>query len=46
MIQNAANSGIGTCVIQLCHEWGIKTANVVRRETVIPQLLAMGMIVT
>lgn len=33
VIQNAANSGVGTNVIRLAKAWGLKTANVVRRES-------------
>jgi len=42
VIQNAANSGVGYNVIQLCHAWGIKTFNVVRRKELIPLLQAQG----
>ncbi|MFZ1907955.1 MAG: alcohol dehydrogenase catalytic domain-containing protein, partial [Burkholderiales bacterium] len=31
VIQNAANSGVGTCLIRLAHEAGAKSVNVVRR---------------
>ncbi|PAV87165.1 hypothetical protein WR25_02380 isoform B [Diploscapter pachys] len=35
VIQNAANSGVGRAVIELCAAWGIKTINIIRsREDV------------
>jgi trans-2-enoyl-CoA reductase len=42
IIQNAANSGVGQCVIQIAKILGIKTINLVRREELIPELLALG----
>lgn len=42
MIQNAANSGVGACVIGLARERGIKTINVVRRETLFAPLKQTG----
>ncbi len=42
IIQNAANSGVGQCVIQIAKILGIKTINLVRREEVIPDLLELG----
>ena len=42
VIQNAANSGVGTCLIRLARAAGIKTVNVVRRESLIEPLKAMG----
>lgn len=42
VVQNAANSGVGRSVIQLCREAGVHTFNVVRREELIPELEAMG----
>ncbi|KAK2737913.1 mitochondrial 2-enoyl thioester reductase [Myotisia sp. PD_48] len=32
LIQNGANSGVGRAAIQLAHQWGIKTLNVVRER--------------
>ena len=42
LIQNAANSGVGRAVIQIARHRGWRTINVVRREELIPELLAMG----
>src|SRR5215831_1821042 len=42
VIQNAANSGAGRAVIQIAHELGFKTANVVRRAELIEDLRAEG----
>jgi mitochondrial enoyl-[acyl-carrier protein] reductase / trans-2-enoyl-CoA reductase len=42
VIQNAANSAAGRAVIQIAHELGIKTVNVVRREELIEELRAEG----
>jgi trans-2-enoyl-CoA reductase len=42
LIQNAANSAAGRDVIQIAHELGHKTVNVVRRAEVINELLAEG----
>jgi NADPH:quinone reductase-like Zn-dependent oxidoreductase len=42
IIQNAANSGVGQCVIQIAKILGIKTINLVRREELIPELLELG----
>lgn len=42
VIQNAANSGVGQCLIQIAKQLGIKTINVVRRQEVIDQLTALG----
>lgn len=42
IIQNAANSGVGTCVIQLAKMLGLKTINLVRREELIPELEQLG----
>ena len=30
-VQNASNSGVGRCIIQLAREMGVKTVNFVRR---------------
>ncbi len=42
LIQNAANSAAGCDVIQIAHELGYKTVNVVRRAELIDQLRAEG----
>jgi mitochondrial enoyl-[acyl-carrier protein] reductase / trans-2-enoyl-CoA reductase len=42
LIQNAANSAAGRAVIQIAHELGYKTVNVVRRAELIGELRAEG----
>jgi trans-2-enoyl-CoA reductase len=42
LIQNAANSAAGRAVIQIAHELGFKTVNVVRRKELIEELRAEG----
>lgn len=42
LIQNAANSAAGRAVIQIAHELGFKTVNVVRRGELIEELRAEG----
>jgi trans-2-enoyl-CoA reductase len=42
LIQNAANSAAGRAVIQIAHDLGYKTINVVRREELIDELRAEG----
>lgn len=42
VIQNAANSGVGHCVIRLAREAGLKTVNVVRRAELAAPLRAFG----
>src|SRR5215831_9416120 len=42
LIQNAANSAAGRAVIQIAHELGYKTVNVVRRVELIDELRAQG----
>jgi trans-2-enoyl-CoA reductase len=42
LIQNACNSGVGRAVIQIAHELGFKTVNVVRRAELIDELRAEG----
>ena len=42
LIQNAANSGAGQCVIQIAKELGYKTVNVVRRAELVEELRALG----
>lgn len=42
LIQNAANSAAGQCVIQIARELGYKTVNVVRRAELVEELRALG----
>ncbi len=42
LIQNAANSAAGRAIIQIAHELGYKTVNVVRRSELIDELRAEG----
>jgi mitochondrial enoyl-[acyl-carrier protein] reductase / trans-2-enoyl-CoA reductase len=42
VIQNAANSAVGICVIQMAQHLGLRTLNVVRRAELIPELQALG----
>jgi trans-2-enoyl-CoA reductase len=42
VIQNAANSAAGQCVIQIARELGYKTVNVVRRPELVEELCALG----
>jgi NADPH:quinone reductase-like Zn-dependent oxidoreductase len=42
ILQTAANSGVGHCLIQLAKAEGLKTINVVRREGLTDELLALG----
>jgi trans-2-enoyl-CoA reductase len=42
VIQNAANSGVGHCLIRLAKRAGVKTINVVRRESLVAPLEAYG----
>jgi len=42
LIQNAANSGAGQCVIQIARELGLKTVNVVRRSELVDELRSLG----
>jgi len=42
LIQNAANSAAGRDVIQIAHELGFKTVNVIRRAELIDELRAEG----
>jgi mitochondrial enoyl-[acyl-carrier protein] reductase / trans-2-enoyl-CoA reductase len=42
LIQNAANSAAGRAVIQISHELGYRTVNVVRRKELIEELRAAG----
>ena len=42
VIQNAANSGVGEYLIQLAKIRGLKTVNIVRRESAVAAVAAMG----
>ncbi|MDA1005271.1 MAG: 2-enoyl thioester reductase domain-containing protein [Verrucomicrobia bacterium] len=42
IVQNAANSNVGRCVIQLARERGVSTVNLVRRESLREELLGLG----
>lgn len=43
VVQNAANSGVGRCIIQLAREMGVKTVNFVRRpDELRDELTALG----
>jgi NADPH:quinone reductase-like Zn-dependent oxidoreductase len=42
LIQDAANSGVGHCLIQLARAAGIRTVNVVRRDGLADELGALG----
>ena len=42
LIQDAANSGVGSALISLAKAEGIRTVNVVRRPELIPELEALG----
>lgn len=42
VVQNAANSGVGRCVIQIARQLGLRTLNVVRRASLVDELLALG----
>ncbi|MEI6714472.1 MAG: 2-enoyl thioester reductase domain-containing protein [Verrucomicrobiota bacterium] len=42
IVQNAANSGVGRSVIQIAKACGWRTVNVVRRDTLVPELLSIG----
>ena len=42
VVQNAANSGVGRAVIAIGKERGLRTINLVRREEVIPEVIAAG----
>lgn len=42
LIQNAANSNCGRFLLQLAHQRGIKTVNIVRRAEMIDELVSLG----
>lgn len=42
IVQNAGNSAVGQCVIQIARELGIRTISFVRREELFPELKSLG----
>jgi NADPH:quinone reductase-like Zn-dependent oxidoreductase len=42
LLQTAANSGVGHCLISLAHAEGVKTVNIVRREGIEQELYDLG----
>eukprot|EP01017_Pseudomicrothorax_dubius_P042073 TRINITY_DN681_c0_g1_i1.p1 TRINITY_DN681_c0_g1~~TRINITY_DN681_c0_g1_i1.p1 ORF type:complete len:340 (-),score=114.65 TRINITY_DN681_c0_g1_i1:142-1161(-) len=42
IVQTAANSALGKMLIRLCREKGIKTINVVRKDSIIDELRSIG----
>jgi trans-2-enoyl-CoA reductase len=42
ILQNAGNSAVGRCVIQLAHQYGWRTASVIRRPELVDELRALG----
>lgn len=42
VVQNAATSAVGRCLIALCRERGVRTANLVRRAESVAMLQAVG----
>jgi NADPH:quinone reductase-like Zn-dependent oxidoreductase len=42
IVQNAGNSAVGRCVIQLAKEFGIRTASFVRRAELMDELKSLG----
>lgn len=42
VMQNAANSGVGRCVIQIARLLGLRTINLVRRPELLAELTALG----
>jgi len=42
VVQNAANSAVGGYLVQLAKRRGIRTVNVVRRESAVDEVMAMG----
>jgi NADPH:quinone reductase-like Zn-dependent oxidoreductase len=42
IVQNAANSAVGRCIIQIAQSRGWRTLNVVRRQDVVEDLKALG----
>jgi mitochondrial enoyl-[acyl-carrier protein] reductase / trans-2-enoyl-CoA reductase len=42
LLQTAANSGVGHCVIRLAKAMGLRTVNIVRREGLADELMGLG----
>ena len=42
VVQNAANSGVGSYLVQLARQRGLKTVNIVRRESAVAGVEALG----
>lgn len=42
VLQNAANSGVGQCLIQIAAQMGLRTVNMVRREGLDAELKSLG----
>lgn len=42
VVQNAGNSAVGQCVVQIARELGIRTLSLVRRAELIPHLKSLG----
>lgn len=42
VLQSAANSAVGEYIVQLARQRGLKTVNLVRREALAPELMALG----
>jgi len=42
VVQNASNSGVGRSVIQVARALGLRTVNLVRRESLVGELMAIG----
>lgn len=42
IVQNASNSGVGRCVIQIAHALGLRTINLVRQVALADELYACG----
>ena len=42
LLQNAANSNVGRCLIRLANAYGCKTVNVVRRDSLVDELKELG----
>lgn len=42
VIQNAANSGVGVNLVQLARQRGLRTVNVIRRDSAVPAVRAAG----
>lgn len=42
VVQNAANSAVGQCLIRIAKDMGLRTANIVRRESLISELEGIG----